>query len=322
MAPLLADNTGRWVPLSHSGETAMATRRFSFRGASADIACIVILGIFSLVLYLFDNPFERGFFCDDESIRYPLPSRQTVSDVVVGVVGVGLPVLVILVTEILRAGFANPTSMVLFGWTPKVWMVQCYAQVGAFLFGAGAQLTIVEAAKRMVGRLRPHFMEACRPLGVKCDNMGHEYITDFTCSGDPAIVKEARLSFPSGHAAVAFYAATFLIMYLQTRMTWECSKLLKHLLQFLAMIAAWATALSRVSDYMHHWSDVLAGIAIGTLVGILTILYVSNLHRKKINVDGSELMTLMKRPNNGYSATDIHSKGPSDVAVLSVGVFP
>lgn len=60
-------------------------------------------------------------------------------------------------------------------------------------------------------------------------------------------------------------------MYLQIRMAWQSSKHLKHLLQFLAMMAAWATALTRVSDYMHHWSDVLAGIAIGTFFGILTV---------------------------------------------------
>jgi phosphatidate phosphatase len=60
-------------------------------------------------------------------------------------------------------------------------------------------------------------------------------------------------------------------MYLQIHTTWKRSKLPKHLLQFLAVMAAWATALTRVSDYMHHWSDVLAGMAFGTLFGILTV---------------------------------------------------
>jgi phosphatidate phosphatase len=60
-------------------------------------------------------------------------------------------------------------------------------------------------------------------------------------------------------------------MYVQMRIMWDSSKLLKHLLQFLAVMAAWGTALTRVSDYMHHWSDVLAGMAIGTLFGIVTV---------------------------------------------------
>jgi phosphatidate phosphatase len=54
-------------------------------------------------------------------------------------------------------------------------------------------------------------------------------------------------------------------------MVCESSKLLKHLMQFLVMMAAWITALTRVSDYMHHWSDVFAGIVIGTLFGILVV---------------------------------------------------
>lgn len=86
-------------------------------------------------------------------------------------------------------------------------------------------------------------------------------------------------SLYEGHCCVIFpilYYFIFLIglvlqMYLQIRMTWEGSELLKHLLQFLAVMAAWTTALTRVSDYMHHWSDVLAGIVIGTLFGILTV---------------------------------------------------
>ncbi|XP_021938567.1 hillarin isoform X6 [Zootermopsis nevadensis] len=172
--------------------------------------------------------------------------------------------------ETVQLGITQPSKLVLFGWTPYLWMVQCYTYVGAFLFGAGMEHVTVEVAKRLVGRLRPHFLAACVPLGLNCNFISHNYITDYICLGNDDLIKEARMSFPSGHSSLSFYAATFTIMYLQIRMAWQSSKHLKHLLQFLAMMAAWATALTRVSDYMHHWSDVLAGIAIGTFFGILT----------------------------------------------------
>jgi len=216
---------------------------------------------------------------------------------------------VVTVTELLRSGLNQPTSLALFGWTPQVWMVQCYGYIGWFLFGGGIQLVTVEAAKRLVGRLRPHFLAACLPIGLNCSIASYEYIADYTCSGDPDVIKEARLSFPSGHASLSFYAATFTAMYLQIRMVWESSKLLKHLLQFLVVMAAWVTALTRESDYMHHWSDVLAGIVIGTLFGILIILFVSSLHRKHLGAQPMELMTLLSRSIPPSTTTDNRSKG-------------
>ncbi|XP_021938562.1 hillarin isoform X2 [Zootermopsis nevadensis] len=248
----------------------MATRRTCLLSVFIDISCVLLLGVFALLLYILDQPFHRGFFCDDDSIRYPVPAYQTVSGLLVGIVGLGVPVLVVVVMETVQLGITQPSKLVLFGWTPYLWMVQCYTYVGAFLFGAGMEHVTVEVAKRLVGRLRPHFLAACVPLGLNCNFISHNYITDYICLGNDDLIKEARMSFPSGHSSLSFYAATFTIMYLQIRMAWQSSKHLKHLLQFLAMMAAWATALTRVSDYMHHWSDVLAGIAIGTFFGILT----------------------------------------------------
>jgi phosphatidate phosphatase len=61
-------------------------------------------------------------------------------------------------------------------------------------------------------------------------------------------------------------------VYLQQRWSrHRFSSLLRHFLQFLALTMAWYTALSRVSDYKHHWSDVLAGSVQGTVVAIIIV---------------------------------------------------
>jgi phosphatidate phosphatase len=54
-------------------------------------------------------------------------------------------------------------------------------------------------------------------------------------------------------------------------MDWDGSKLLKHTLQFLAIAAAVFVAMTRISDYKHHWSDVLSGLIIGTIVACVTV---------------------------------------------------
>lgn len=54
-------------------------------------------------------------------------------------------------------------------------------------------------------------------------------------------------------------------------MTCSRSKMFKHLLQFMFLMFAWYTSLTRVSDYKHHWTDVLAGSLIGTVYAIIVV---------------------------------------------------
>lgn len=54
-------------------------------------------------------------------------------------------------------------------------------------------------------------------------------------------------------------------------MHWPRLRMLRHLLQFLLLMFAWYTALTRVSDYKHHWSDVMAGAAIGISYALMVV---------------------------------------------------
>lgn len=47
--------------------------------------------------------------------------------------------------------------------------------------------------------------------------------------------------------------------------------MLRQLLQFLLLMFAWYTALTRISDYKHHWSDVMAGAAIGLSYALVVV---------------------------------------------------
>jgi phosphatidate phosphatase len=79
------------------------------------------------------------------------------------------------------------------------------------------------------------------------------------------------------------YTMTFAALYLHCRMDWKGSKLAKHFLQYVFLALAWFTALSRVSDYKHHWSDAMAGSIQGLVVALIIIYGVTDLFKNRWN---------------------------------------
>ncbi|TNN27286.1 Phospholipid phosphatase 1 [Liparis tanakae] len=78
------------------------------------------------------------------------------------------------------------------------------------------------------------------------------------------------------------YCMLFLVLYLQARLQAEWARLLRPTIQFFLIAAAVYTGLSRVSDYKHHWSDVLAGLLQGAVMAVLVVFCVSDFFKPRV----------------------------------------
>lgn len=254
---------------------------------------VLILLLFAFPLFYFKKfgkPYKRGFFCNDQSLMHPF-KESTVKNWMLYFIGLILPLLVIITGELVLAQKDKEEGepVEFLGIEMPGWLVQLYKKIGMFAFGAVVAQLATDIGKYSIGRMRPHFLAVCQPVmsdGTSCDPAagGGKYIEDFKCGAEGSsatMLKEMRLSFPSGHSSFTFYTMVYIALYLQARMTYKGSTLLRHFLQFLFIMIAWYTGLSRISDYKHHWSDVLAGSVLGTVVAIIMAIFVSDLFQGK-----------------------------------------
>ncbi|XP_037945966.1 putative phosphatidate phosphatase isoform X2 [Teleopsis dalmanni] len=267
-----------------TSQLKMETNKRILYRVGLDVLILLCVGFPILCFFLFGSAYKRGFFCDDESLKHPF-KESTVRNWMLYFIGLVLPIGAIIIVEVVRSKHNAKTSngnnisrpYVFMDYEIPDWMVECYKKIGIFGFGAAVCQMTTDIAKYSIGRLRPHFFAVCQPMmsdGSTCADTSNagKYIQDFRCIGEGSsarMLKEIRLSFPSGHSSFTFFTMVYLALYLQSRMTWRGSKLLRHFLQFIFIMIAWYTALSRVSDYKHHWSDVLAGSTIGSLCAII-----------------------------------------------------
>jgi len=145
-----------------------------------------------------------------------------------------------------------------------------HALLGLFM-SLGFTNCLTTFLKLMIGRPRPDFMARCFdsdvPDPIPWIKPGYP-----DCTGNPAVIAEGRRSFPSGHSSMSFssmfYLTLFLINFLDTFD--EEGHPWKLALASLPSCGALFVAASRVSDYWHHVTDVLAGSLLG-----IAIAYVS-----------------------------------------------
>ncbi|KAI1705103.1 PAP2 superfamily domain-containing protein [Ditylenchus destructor] len=257
-----------------------------------DFTVLCITAIPLLIFHEFVTPYKRGFYCDDESIRYPF-RKSTVSRQMLIVVGILIPTLLILMTEVLRTLRWEKRFADEFGtyrcrrYNVHRLIVRLYVFIGYFFLGVCFNQLMVDIGKYTIGRHRPHFLDVCKPDPgyFNCPN-NHLYITNYTCTETSNksryLIHEAQLSFYSGHSAFSFYAAWYTTFYLQARLFRPLySRLVLPVLQFALFGGAAYVAYTRVSDYKHHWSDVLVGAIMGSAIGIINALFIAEVFERR-----------------------------------------
>ena len=140
-------------------------------------------------------------------------------------------------------------------------------------------LFITVSVKLMVGRPRPDFLARCSYPGEIPEPMTwvKPGLPGPCTNPDPSVVREGRKSFPSGHSSLAFsgwvYLALFLYDFLGAFLPPvgnEGGQVWTLFVATMPTLGAVLVGCSRVSDYWHHPTDVMAGAALGTLCAFLS----------------------------------------------------
>ncbi|RUS82685.1 hypothetical protein EGW08_009522, partial [Elysia chlorotica] len=239
-----------------------------------EVTIILSVAILSVSMRKLLTPNKRGFFLNDKSISHPYRG-SSVPDYMLYTTGFLVPVFMMFVIEafFIRRRMDNHR---IHRFLPEVpskftfWSWRCYQLLAIFTFGAASTHFLTNLSKYSVGRLRPHFLDVCKPNLILINDTSR-YIDEDVCTGDPDRITEARLSFPSGHSSMSMYCAVFFILYLQKRFTFSGIFLLRPLFQVAIFGVGVYTGLTRITDYKHHWDDVLAGGVLGILLAILTM---------------------------------------------------
>jgi phosphatidate phosphatase len=234
------------------------------------------------------TPQKSGFFCADETLNYPY-KNASISELQLGVVGIVLPGIIIPSVQFWATpdirGLGSPVT------------ARSMAYIISYGFGAAVTMAVTEMGKYTVGRPRPHFKDVCVPVpkstvrwsldcGSKTDP---KFVTEFRCAGNrkkfpddvmrAAMIKDASLSYPSGHSSFSFFAATFLSIYLQQHES--ClpftGTLIVPVVQALLFGSAIYTSLTRAREHFHHNSDLLSGGVLGIAVGVAAIMIVAKM---------------------------------------------
>jgi len=204
--------------------------------------------------YFFDWLAAIAIFCIEGSI-FNLVLKPTVRYIEQADPGVQFPVMKSIVPTWLLMVLVVVAPMIVFVFI-QIWRRSLHdfhhACLGNF---EGLVITnlVTDIIKVSIGRYRPLWAQAC-PSGDPSE-----------CAGD------LRMSFPSGHSSSSFAAGIFVSLYLMGKLGLfrhgHSTSLWKAMICLSPLAVSFFVACSRLYDYHHNFSDVIAGSVIGLCFG-------------------------------------------------------
>ncbi|KAG2020869.1 lipid phosphate phosphatase 1, variant 2 [Coprinopsis cinerea AmutBmut pab1-1] len=136
--------------------------------------------------------------------------------------------------------------------------------------------TLQTFIKCLIGGLRPHFYDACKPRispgaqsGIGFANIMYDRSI---CTGNEKHIDDALKSMPSGHATAAWAGLLFLALYFNAQLKVVAAHspaYWKMIFFFAPLLGASLLTLVLIVDYHHHWDDVVVGAVIGSFTAFI-----------------------------------------------------
>ncbi|KAI3328535.1 phosphatidic acid phosphatase type 2/haloperoxidase [Ustulina deusta] len=236
-----------------------------------DILTFVIMGVIGLGIYEAPPAPTRSFavtFSDGEVVypEFAYPLRKEIIPIwLAAFLAAIVPIIAILVMQIRVRSFWDVNNGIIG---------LLYSLIGAAVF----QVFV----KFLIGGLRPHFLDVCKPdMSLAKNGAGVEgspynaagfnqlYYTREICTGDPKEINDSLESFPSGHSTAAFAGFVYLYLYLNAKLKVFANyhaAMWKLIVIYIPILGAVLIAGALTIDEFHNWYDVCAGAIIGTVM--------------------------------------------------------
>lgn len=220
----------------------------------ADWAVVAVFGLF-FVLSEFMTPFHRQFSLADVTLQHPSAKHTKVPTLLCLIIDMFLPVFIIMIVATVYP-FRRHNRM-------RLIHVSLLGLALTFVING----FVTNCLKVWIGRPRPDFIDRCQP---KLGTPTTELVGIEVCTNDQWwVMKEAFKSTPSGHSSTSFACLGYLAMWLfgQLGACRPWAEAYKGVVASSPLFLALFIAVSRTSDYRHHFVDVISGSMLGFAIG-------------------------------------------------------